>query len=92
MTMDDDEPVIGLVEEEWFADPPKVGLPLLIELHAGPNAGMHEEIVAEPATVVEALEELDVLLGNGGADCLEGVFLAHAPNEVGINVVALQAF
>src|SRR5206468_7344528 len=68
VAMDDDEAVIAVIVEERFADPPQVGLALLVELDARPNAGMDEQIVAEAAAVGEALKELDVRPRDRGAN------------------------
>ena len=61
VTVDDDESVVAVVEQEWLADPAKVGLGLLLELNPGPDTGVDEQIIAKAATIREALEELDML-------------------------------
>ena len=64
MAVNDDKSVIGLVEQEGLADPAQIRLALLVDLDAGANAGVNEEIVAEAAAIIETLEEFDVLPGN----------------------------
>ena len=56
----------------------KVRLPLLIELDTRADAGMDEQIIAEAAAVVEALEELDMLLRDRVADRRKRFLVAEA--------------
>ena len=81
MAVDDDEAMIGLVEQEGLADPAKVGLALLIELDARTNTGVDEEIIAEAAAVVEALEELHMLLRDRGANGFERIVFTHSADD-----------
>ena len=92
MSVHHDKAVIGIVEQEWFTDPAKIGLALLVDFDARTNSGMDEEIIAEPAAVVEALDELDMLSWNDLADELEHILIAHPDELVGVEAVAFQAF
>ena len=71
VSVDDDEAVVAFVEEKRVADPPQVRLALLVDLNAGPDAGVDEQIIAEAAAVGEAFQELDMLGRNAGADDLD---------------------
>ena len=42
VAMDDHEAMLSFVRKEWLADPPKVGLTLLIERDPRPNSGMNK--------------------------------------------------
>ena len=55
MAVDDDEAVVGLVEQERLADPAKVGLLLLVDSIPGRMPAWTNKIVAEAAAIDEAL-------------------------------------
>ena len=60
VAVDDDEPMIRIVEKETVPDPPQIGLPLLFESDSRPDSGMHEQIVPEPERIDERFEEGDM--------------------------------
>ena len=68
VAVDDDDAVVGIVEQERLADPSQIGLPLLLERDPGPDPGVDEQIVAEPEGVDEVGDELDVRLRDGPPD------------------------
>src|SRR3546814_739932 len=47
VAVDDHLAMIGRIIEELLANPAQVGQRLLVERHAGPDAGMNEDIVAD---------------------------------------------
>src|SRR5687767_4319807 len=63
VAMDDDEAMVVAVLEERFANPAQVGLALIGERNAGPDAGVDEQIGANPEGIDEAQEEAAVVGG-----------------------------
>ena len=55
MSVNDDEPVVGLVGQERLADPAQVRLGLLVERDSRADPGVNEQVVAEAAGVGKAL-------------------------------------
>src|SRR3546814_5368089 len=53
--------MIGRIIEELLANPAQVGQRLLVERHAGPDAGMNEDIVADFDHILSHAEEMDML-------------------------------
>src|SRR6185369_4497260 len=92
VAMDDDETVVGLIEQERLADPSQVGLELPVELDAGANARMDEEIIPEPAGIGEGLEELHLLLRNRAPDHRQCFQIAALGDFPGVYAIASQAF
>ena len=92
VAVNDHEAVVGLVKKERLANPTKVGLALLIEVDARPDAGMDKEIIAETAAINEALEELDVIFRNHAANDGQRLLVTQMRELLGLYTVALQAF
>src|SRR5947209_17799165 len=49
--VDDDETMVGFIDQERLADPSQVRLALMAQLDSRPDAGVNEQIVAETAGV-----------------------------------------
>lgn len=92
MAVDDDEAVVGIVQEERFADPAEVRLLLLVKLDSGPDPGMDEKELAETAAVDEALEKLDMFPRHGIPHNRQGIIFAQAAKRFRVDTVALEAF
>src|SRR6478672_1503351 len=90
MAVDHDESVIGVVKQEWRANPAKVGLGLLLELDPGTDPGMDEQIIAKAAGIHEAVEELDVPLGNRRPDSSADRHLVSRTERRHIDAVTLE--
>src|SRR5262249_697523 len=60
VAMDDDGAVIGRRIEKRLADPQQVVAQLALEADAGPDPGMHEQVVADPMLQPEAADELEM--------------------------------
>ena len=92
VAVNDHEAVVELVEEERLANPTKVGLALLIEVDARPDASMDKEIIAETAAIDKAVEELDVIFRNHAANDGQRLLVTQMRELLGLYTVALQAF
>src|SRR3569623_269454 len=90
VAMDDDEAVVGLIPEEWLADPAQVRLLLPFDLHSRPDTGMDEKIISETAGIGERPQELDMGFGNRLANRGQGGVRIHAGECRSVNAVALQ--
>jgi hypothetical protein len=91
MAVDDDEAMVGIIKQERLSNPAQVRLTLLVNFHAWPDPSVDEQIVAEAAAVVEALEKSHMLLGNGATNYLERIDVAEPSQPVRIDTVAFKA-
>src|SRR4051812_15261966 len=66
--MDNDKAVVSVVGKERLTDPAQVRLRLLIERSPGTNAGVDEQIIAEPTGIVEGSQEGGMVGGNRRAN------------------------
>ena len=83
--------MVGVVEQERFANPAKVSLGLLFEVDPRPDSGVDEKIVAEAAAIGEALQEVDVIARDCTLNHLQGVIYADPLKLVRLDPVALEA-
>src|SRR5437764_12013651 len=83
--------MVALVEQKRLANPPEVGLALLIDLDPRSNPGVDNEVIAEATAIDERLEELDMFLWHRAADDLHD-FLGGPGAQPGEgDAIALQA-
>ena len=78
MAVDDDESMIGFVEQKRLSDPSEVGLTLLLDLDSGPDSCVDEQEIAKAQAVVERFEELQVSGGDGIPNRGNGRFSGQA--------------
>jgi hypothetical protein len=91
MPVDHDKSVIGVVKQEGLADPAEIGLALLVDFNARPDAGVNEQIVAKATAVVEALEKLNMFLGDCAPNTHERILIAQRSKFRRVHPVTLQA-
>src|SRR3546814_9978233 len=62
VTMDDHLAMIARIFQEFLADPAQIGQRLLVERHAGPDAGVDEGILADLDHILAHAKELNMRL------------------------------